>query len=230
MIGRRRPDVPVLAGEKVLAWATGVGGDVVAGTRDAVYVAGVRVPWEQVEAADWDVDTSVLRISEVGRWGDVRPEHVLTLEEPGRLLELVRERVTATVLLQRHVPIRGRRGVRVPWEQVEAADWDRENEVLRVVEVGTWGEVRPEHRFEVTEPGRLLELVRERVTASLVLHRHVPISGKRGVRVIARRSPRGNQPVRWFFAYDAGVDPTDPFVDTAAQAALAAAREELGED
>ena len=63
MIGRRRPDVPVVAGEKVLAWAKDVGGDVVAGTRDAVYVAGVRVPWERVQAADWDADTSVLRVS-----------------------------------------------------------------------------------------------------------------------------------------------------------------------
>lgn len=124
----------------------------------------------------------------------------------------------------------GAEWTRVPWEQLEAADWDGENEVLRVVEVGTWGEVRPERRFVVTEPGRLLQLVRERVTASLVLQRHVPISGKRGVRVIARRAPRGNQPVRWFFAYDEGVDPTDPVVDTAAQAALAAAREEVGED
>ena len=124
----------------------------------------------------------------------------------------------------------GDQWTRVPWEQVEAADWDGENEVLRVVEVGTWGEAKPEHRFVVTEPGRLLQLVRERVTASLVLQRHTPISGKRGVRVIARRAPRGNQPVRWFFAYDEGVDPTDPFVDTAAQAALAAAREEVGEE
>jgi len=160
MIGRRRPDVPILAGEKVLAWATGVGGDVVAGTRDAIYVAGVRVPWEQVEAADWDVDTSVLRISEVGRWGNVRPEHVLTLEEPGRLLELVRERVTATVLLQRHVPIRGRRGLRV----------------------------------------------------------------------IARRAPSGERQVTWVYEYDAGIDPADPDVRAAAEAALAQARDEVGID
>ncbi len=160
MIGRRRPDVPIAAGEKVLAWATGVGGDVVAGTRDAVYVAGVRVPWEQVEAADWDVDTAVLRISEVGRWGDVRPEHVLTLQDPGRLLELVRERVTATVVLQRHVPVRGRRGVRV----------------------------------------------------------------------IARRAPGGARQVTWLYEYDAGIDPADPDVRAAAEAALAQARDEVGLD
>ena len=118
---------------------------------------------------------------------------------------------------------------RLPWEQVEAADWDRDAEVLRVVEVGTWGEARPEHTFAVTDSGRLLELVRERVTASVVLQRHVAITDKRGVRVIARRAPRGNEPARWFFEYDQGIDPTDPFVDQAAQEALAAAREEVGE-
>lgn len=118
---------------------------------------------------------------------------------------------------------------RVPWEQVEAADWDGEAEVLRVVEVGTWGESRPEHLFAVTDTGRLLELVRERVTSSVVLQRHVAIFGKRGVRVIARRAPRGNQPVRWFFEYDQGVDPADPFVAQAAEEALAAARDEVGD-
>ena len=158
MIGRRRPDLPVAPGERVLAWAIGVGGDVVAGTRDAVYVAGVRIPWEQVEAADWDADAGVLRISEVGSWGELRPEHAITLDDPGRLLELVRERVTATVVLQRRVPIRG----------------------------------------------------------------------GRGLRVIARRAPGGERRVTWVYEYDAGIDPDDPEVRAAAEAALAAAREDVG--
>ena len=118
---------------------------------------------------------------------------------------------------------------RVPWEQVEAADWKGETESLRVVEVGTWGEARPEHTFVVADTGRLLELVRERVTSSVVLQRHVAISGKRGVRVIARRAPRGTSPVRWYFEFDQGIDPADPSVDQAAQEALAAAREEVGD-
>jgi hypothetical protein len=121
------------------------------------------------------------------------------------------------------------RWARIPWEQVEAADWDRESELLLVTEVGTWGEPRPEHRLVVTESGRLLELVRERVTASVVLQRHVPVFGKRGVRVIARRAPRGDQGLRWLLEYDPGVDPADPFVDQAAHEAVAAAREEVGD-
>ena len=57
-----------------------------------------------------------------------------------------------------------------------------------------WGEQRPEHAFAIDEPGRLLELVRERVTASVVLQRHVPVDGRRGVRVIARRAPAADRP------------------------------------
>ena len=116
---------------------------------------------------------------------------------------------------------------RIPWEQVEAADWDKETSVLRVTEVGSWGERRPEHSFTIEEPGRLLELVRERVTASVVLQRHVALRGRSGVRVIARRAPRGDQPLQWVFEYDEGIDPDDPFVQHAAAEALAAARDEV---
>ncbi len=69
-----RPDLPVAAGERLLAWATTVDGQVVGGTRDALYVPQ-RLPWELLEAADWDSETSELRVSEVGSWGAVRPEH-----------------------------------------------------------------------------------------------------------------------------------------------------------
>lgn len=120
--------------------------------------------------------------------------------------------------------------LRIPWEDVQAADWDAESATLRVSEVGTWGEPRPEHVFTVPEPGRLLELVRERVTASVVLQRHVPVQGRRGLRVIARRAPRGDRPVRWIYEFDEGVDPDDPAVRKVAEEALAAAQAEVGLD
>lgn len=118
--------------------------------------------------------------------------------------------------------------VRIPWEEVQAADWDQDSGALRVKEVGSWGEQRPEHVFTLEEPGRLLELVRERVTASVVLQRHVPIDGRRGVRVIARRAPRGDRPITWLYEYDEGIDPADPAVRTAAEEALATAQAEVG--
>ncbi len=119
-------------------------------------------------------------------------------------------------------------GVRIPWEQVEAADWDLDTETLKVTAVGTWGEPRPTYPLVLSEPGRLLELVRERVTATVVLQRHVAIRGPLGVRVIARRAATGDRELSWFFEYDEGVDPDDPFVEHAAQEALTAARSELG--
>jgi hypothetical protein len=120
-------------------------------------------------------------------------------------------------------------GVRIPWDQVEAADWDLESQTLKVTEVGTWGSPRPVHPLVLTEPALLLQLVRERVTASVVLQRHVAIRGKAGVRVIARRAPTGARELSWLFEYDEGIDPADPFVAHAAQEALAAARDEVGQ-
>ena len=100
-------------GERVLASCASVDGVVLAGTRDALLRrvrARARVPWEQVEAADWDSDDAVFRVSVVGSWGEEQVAHSYGLTEPGRLLELVRERVTASIVLQRHVPVAGRRG------------------------------------------------------------------------------------------------------------------------
>jgi len=119
-------------------------------------------------------------------------------------------------------------GVRLAWEDVERADWDQESGRLRVVEVGAWGERRSQHTFLISEPRRLLELLRERVTASIVLVRHVPVIGRRGVRVIARRASSGDRELRWVYEYDAGIDPDDPTVRLAAESALAAALDEVG--
>jgi hypothetical protein len=119
---------------------------------------------------------------------------------------------------------------RVPWEQVEAADWDRDTTVLRLSEVGAWGAERPEHVYDVAEPGRLVQLIRERVTASVVYQRHVPLDGRRGLRVIARRAPGLAGALTWVYEYDEGVDPDDPLVRLAAAQALEAARDEVGLD
>ena len=156
-VARRRPDLEVASGERLLAWATAADGAVVGGTRDALYL----------------------------------PE-------------------------------------RLPWEQVEAAGWDSEAATLRVREVGTWGEPRREHELALEEPRRLLQLVQERVTASVVLQRHVPVNGRRGVRVIARRAPGRRDEPSWAYEFDEGIDPADPEVRRLAAEAMLAAREELG--
>ena len=118
--------------------------------------------------------------------------------------------------------------IKIPWETVEDAAWDQEDARLRVTEIGQYGEPRPTHSFEVQDPALLLQLIRERVTASIVLQRRVPVRGKLGLTVIARRSPVGG-PVAWMHAYDAGVDPADPEVVAVADQALEQARVEVGE-
>ncbi|MEI2713518.1 MAG: hypothetical protein V9G04_09570 [Nocardioides sp.] len=124
---------------------------------------------------------------------------------------------------------------RVPWESVQAADWDRESETLRVSEVGDWGAERPIHTFVLDEPGDLLTLVHERVQATLVVQRHAAVTGRLGLRVIARRAPQlrartdEGSVLRWYFEYDEGLDPDDPEVRRVAQAALRAARSDVGD-
>jgi len=119
---------------------------------------------------------------------------------------------------------------RIPWEQVEGADWDREGSRLRVTEVGRYGEPRPSYVFTLpeVEPAGLLQLIRERVTASVVLQRGQLVEGKRGLKVIGRRSPAGG-PISWMHEYDEGIDPDDPAVAEAADALLRSAREDVGE-
>lgn len=117
--------------------------------------------------------------------------------------------------------------VSLPWEQVEAADWDRDAERLRVTEVGEFGRPRASYSVTVADPRLLLQLVRERVTHSVVLQRRVTVRGRQGFSVIGRRTPEGR--IRWMHEYDAGVDPADPEVQRLADAALREARAEVGE-
>ena len=117
---------------------------------------------------------------------------------------------------------------RIPWHRVDRAAWDRDAERLVVEEVADFGEPQPRHVLEVAEPSRLLEVVRERVTASVLMTRHVPVAGSRGLKVVARRAPAGADEVQWSFWLDEGLEPNDPLVREAAERGLAEARAELG--
>lgn len=117
-----------------------------------------------------------------------------------------------------------------PWEQVLRADWDEESRLLDVVPVGDYG--RPVERgsfvLERSAPvADLLTLIRERVSASVVLQRAVAVTGKRGFRLFARRPPRGGA-ISWAFELDPGVDPDDPVVRRAMDDALAEAQTSVG--
>lgn len=112
------------------------------------------------------------------------------------------------------------------WEQLHEAAWDSESETLTLQrEEG----VSRHHLPDADRGTRLfLQLVDERVRASILLQRHVPIAGARGVTVVARRAPHGRTPIDWTVRADAGLDPADPAVHHAMQQARQAAAQDLG--
>lgn len=120
----------------------------------------------------------------------------------------------------------------IPWEQVEHAEWDRESERLRVTQAAPLGERMRSWALRFDPPDqRLLALIRERITASVVVEQHVPLRGDLGVRVIARRppaaAPGADTDLVWAVAFDEGVDPGDPELLAAAQRALDSVRAEI---
>lgn len=104
----------------------------------------------------------------------------------------------------------------LPWEQIRSATWDADTAVLTVM-VGqdtialAFGD----------GADRLLALVRERITASVVLQRPFP-----GGRVVARRGLTGERTLAWQVEYDAAVPSRQD--EAAATAALAHARADVG--
>lgn len=118
--------------------------------------------------------------------------------------------------------------VTLPWEQVHRADWDTEERTLTVERVEDWGRPTARWTHHLPEPGALLVLLRERVTASIVLQRHVDVRKKKGFSVIGRRPPGGAGAITWAYQFDVGVDPDDPAVMELAEASLRDAQESLG--
>ena len=118
--------------------------------------------------------------------------------------------------------------VRLRWEEVQRAEWDRDSATLTVQAVRDYGQPVATTTYEVQEPGPLVALVRERVDASVVLQRRVPVVGRRGFTLVARRPPAGTGGLTWAVEFDPGIDPDDAVVAAAADLALGEAKESLG--
>ena len=116
----------------------------------------------------------------------------------------------------------------LPWEQVHRADWDQESAVLRVERVEPYGAPVAPRSWTVPEPGPLVDVLRERVTASVVMQRRIDLERRQGFSIIARRPPSRPGEVTGAYELDAGVDPDDPAVAQAAEQALREAQESLG--
>ncbi len=115
---------------------------------------------------------------------------------------------------------------RIGWEQVDTASWDRESEILTVLQAAPLGERPRRWTFRLDDPGDLLLVVRERVNATVVLARTVRI-GEASVRVVARRAP-GQDELSWVVSAGRGLDVSDPSVHGRLQLEVARLRSELG--
>ncbi len=122
----------------------------------------------------------------------------------------------------------GDSGDALPWEQVHRADWDQDSAALRVESVQAYGDPVAARTWTVPEPGPLVDVLRERVTASVLMQRRIDLEKRRGFSIIARRPPSRPGEVTWAYELDAGVDPADPAVAAAAETALREAQESLG--
>ncbi|GAA1910271.1 hypothetical protein [Nocardioides marmoribigeumensis] len=113
------------------------------------------------------------------------------------------------------------------WEVVHRADWDKETQDLAVEPVQDYGAPVVRRVRHLPEPADLVTLVRERVTATVVVQQRTLVRHKVGFSVIGRRPPTGGEVV-WAFELDAGLDPDDPVVRDATTKALAEARASVG--
>lgn len=113
-----------------------------------------------------------------------------------------------------------------PWHRVERASWDGDAETLTVFPVPDGSGRGPRRHVAVlTAPGKLVDVVREQVNASVVIDRHVPVDGRRGVRVMGRRTPDGT--LAWNARLDAGLRLDDPETKRRVDDAVASVRREV---
>jgi hypothetical protein len=122
---------------------------------------------------------------------------------------------------------------RLGWETVARATYGKDG-VLRVTPAGEPGSAPRVRHLPLDHPGRLPDAVHDRVTSTIVVSQHVRLSGKAGVRLIARRRPGAQQSdppgdeLVWSMSFDEGLDPSDPEVLDAAAAALDDVRRQMG--
>lgn len=112
---------------------------------------------------------------------------------------------------------------RIPWESIVRASW--EEPLLEVIAVVA-GATRP-IRITLDAPGSVPQVVNERVTATIVMQRHIELVGKSGASLVARRVANSDE-IRWEVVFDAGLDPNDPVLREEADQQLAWLRESVG--
>jgi hypothetical protein len=94
-------------GERVLTFAPGAVAGYVVATNLALHLTdGTRVPYERIDKATWD-EQGVRVLTTDGT------SHIEHVSEPRLVPETLRERVNATIVVNKHVDLPGRGGVRL---------------------------------------------------------------------------------------------------------------------
>jgi hypothetical protein len=85
----------------------------------------------------------------------------------------------------------------IGWHEIERGSWNAELGRLSWVLHAVPGKPSPRGSLELVKPGRLPELFRERVSATIALERFVPLLGERGVTITARRDLGASNTIAW---------------------------------
>ena len=112
--------------------------------------------------------------------------------------------------------------VTLPWYSVVSAVW--EAPVLKVL--ATYDGKPLKLDLEIPNPKRLPEVVRERVTDSVIITERRTLPAGVGATFVARRHP-GDE-VAWAVVFDSGVDSADPALQEQASELLSELRSTLG--
>lgn len=112
---------------------------------------------------------------------------------------------------------------RVEWQHILKASW--ENPILEVVTIT--GPSTKLVRLRLDNAGSIPQVVNERVTASIVMQRHIELVGKAGASLVARRTPDSDE-IRWEVVFDPGLDVNDQALRDHADEELAWLRESVG--
>ncbi len=85
----------------------------------------------------------------------------------------------------------------VGWHEIERGAWNAELRKLTWALHAAPGKPSPHGSLQLVEPGRLPELFRERIVATIAIEKFIPLAGERGVTITARRDLGGTGGVAW---------------------------------
>ena len=114
----------------------------------------------------------------------------------------------------------------IGWHEIERGGWNAELRKLSWVLHAAPGNPALRGSLQRVEPGRLPELFRERVSATIALERFVPLVGERGVTITARRDLGASGRVAWHSTLTRGLSWESDAVRAAVDQAMAELRAE----